>query len=144
MNERNDDYSFRLTKDVLAIQLLEIAVALIHQIRNYAKQNAIVLIENPSVDILLAKAKNLINEMETIESSATWSADEFLQRKRTDKDLTEPIWILIVSYMEEDLDTRRADTHALFPYNLPNAQENQNSAAKNEQIQLFASELHRE
>jgi len=77
-----------LTRDILAIQLLETALALINQIRNYAIQNRIILKENPSLDLLLAKAQNLIYEMDTTANDIK-PADEKKHVFRTDEE--EPV-----------------------------------------------------
>jgi hypothetical protein len=68
---------YMVTRDILAIQLLETALALINQIRNYAKENRITLTDNPSLDLLLAKAQNLIYEMDTTTDSFKLSDDSY-------------------------------------------------------------------
>jgi hypothetical protein len=75
MSDKEPAYSI-LTRDILAIQLLETALALINQIRNYAKENRITLKDNPSLDLLLAKAQNLIYEMDTTTADCFKSSDD--------------------------------------------------------------------
>ena len=82
-----------LERDIVALQLLEVSIYLIEGIREYAEENEIILGGSQKLDRLLNEAKTLLEEENYLTQPSklkNWLTDDFLQRKRTDEDFTEP------------------------------------------------------
>ena len=100
MNERERIFYVTLDKDILATQLLDVAIVLIEHIQKYAKENGIILGESHTLNRLLKEAQNLLEE--SVHVSQTFKSrkllsDELLQGKESDEDFTEPAKVRLIS-----------------------------------------------
>jgi hypothetical protein len=89
--------SITLNRDVITIQLLEVAISLIKQIKKYAEENGIILSENPKLNMLLNEAKTLLEEDVYISEKITskFFIRRFFTREKSDEDFTEPTRIKV-------------------------------------------------
>jgi hypothetical protein len=77
MSSTDPKYFQAVDRDILAIQLLEASIVLLQRIRKYADENGIRLTDGSQVDSLLARARNIIEELDKTET------EEFNRRKVT-------------------------------------------------------------
>lgn len=78
---------------LLVSQLLEVAVALIKAIKEWANDNDIVLGESHKLNMLLNEARSLIEEIDRTQLRRKFrklASDDFLQLHPSTEDLTEP------------------------------------------------------
>ena len=63
LKEKDRMFFLTLDKDILATQLLEVAVVLVKHIRRYVEDNGIILGESHTLNRLLREAKKLLDEI---------------------------------------------------------------------------------
>jgi hypothetical protein len=81
----------------LSFELADVTYTLLNSILDYCKTHNIPINEEHGLWNLVVKSRSIYAEIEQINSSTINTkkllADDFLQRKRTDKDLTEPFFL---------------------------------------------------
>jgi hypothetical protein len=67
LSSSDTDYFKAVDRDILALQLLETSMVLFSRILKCAQENGIQLTDSSQIELLLAKARNLIQELDSPE-----------------------------------------------------------------------------
>ena len=88
----NPSYLTQVERDLLAIQLLETSFIVLGRIRKYAEDNGIQLTDSLQIEALLAKARNLIQELDEPELDIMnrRKVTDLGELNGTDEEVTEP------------------------------------------------------
>ena len=96
-NPLNFVYRWKETYE-LSFELADVTFTILNELVDYCAEHKIPLKEEKGLWNLVSKARSIFSNIEQVNSSTfplkKLSTDAFLQRKRTDEDLTEPLKII--------------------------------------------------